>query len=832
MIESIWQEFRYSLRLLKQTPAFAIIAISSLALGTGANTALFQLLDSVRLRSLPVKASQELVEMRVDDMTHARGTWLRDAALTNPLWEEIRTRQGPFSGTFAWADEALDISQNGESRDAKGLWVSGDFFRVLGIQPLLGRVFLPRDDRRGCGLSPGAVISYGFWRQAFGGDPSLVGREVLLGKNRITIIGVTPPGFFGLEVGRTFDLALPICSEPAWHGGAGQLDSGITWWLTVMGRLRAGVSMQQASARLRTSSASIFETTLPKGYPPESIKPYLKMRLLARPAGHGLSHLREQYQRPLILLLAIAGLVLLITCANLASLMLARASARQREIAVRLAMGASRARLARHLLTESLFVAISGAVLGLLLARVLSRFLVSFLATAEDPVFISLPQDFHIFAFATLLAVLTCLLFSSMPVLRTARIEPGEVLKSGTRNTTTGRAGLGFRRALVAAQIALSLVLVMSSLLFVRSLRNLNILEPGFDPKGVLIADLNFAGLHLAPGRAVSFRQELLRRVRTIPGVEAAADATIIPLSGATWNNRVWMNGSDLAHARVSLRTMIGTGYFRTLNTPILAGRDFDEQDLGSFAKVAVVNQEFVREFLGEQSAVGRRFWIEATPYEAQTLVEIVGVVKNTKYHDLREEFQPIMFLPLSRAAAEGTVGRVLLRSRNPSAELITALRRTLAGTSPDIKYSFRFFDTWIQDSLLRERLLATLSGLFGLLAIVLTAVGLYGVISYTVTQRTKEIGIRIALGANRSSVMAFVMREASLVLVVGLGVGVLLTLAAGHAASALLFGLRSYDLATLVIAAISLSLVTAGASYLPARRASRMNPLLALRDD
>ncbi len=832
MLESIWQDIRYSLRSLKQTPAFAIVAISSLALGTGANTALFQLLDSVRLRSLPVKTPQELVEMRVDDMTHARGNWLRDAALTNPLWEQIRKQQGPFSGTFAWADETFDISQNGESRDAKGLWVSGDFFRVLGVQPLLGRVFLSSDDHRGCGLSPGAVISYGFWRQAFGGDPSVVGRQVLLGKNAITIIGVMPPGFFGLEVGRTFNLALPICSEPAWHGGSGQLDSGITWWLTVMGRLRPGTSMEQAAASLQASSASIFEKTLPKGYPPESVKPYLKMKLLAFPAAHGLSHLREQYQRPLILLLAIAGLVLLITCANLASLMLARANARQREIAVRLAMGASRARLARQLLTESLLLAISGAALGLLLARVLSRFLVSFLATAEDPVFVNLPQDFRIFAFATLLAALTCLLFSLMPILRTARVEPGEVLKSGTRNFTTGRTSLGFRRALVASQIALSLALVMISLLFARSLRNLNILNPGFDPRGILIADLNFADLHLAPGRTVSFRRELLQRVRTIPGVEAAAEATIVPLSGATWNNRVWMNGSDSTHARVSLRTMIGTAYFRTLNTPLLAGRALDEHDLASFSKVAVVNQGFVRELMGAQNAVGRRFWIEATPYEPQTSVEIVGVVKNTKYHDLREEFQPIMFLPLSQAAAEGTVGRIMVRSRTHSAELIAALRRTLAATSPSIKYSFRFFDTWIQDSLLRERLLATLSGLFGLLATVLTAVGLYSVISYTVAQRTKEIGIRIALGANRSSVMAFVMREASLVLAVGLTAGMLLALAAGDAASTLLFGLKSYNPATLVIAGLSLALVTAMASYLPARRASRMNPLLALRDD
>jgi predicted permease len=832
MFQQMWPDIRYSLRLLCLRPGFAIIAILSLALGTGANTAIFQLLDAVRLRTLPVKAPQELVELRVDDMTHARGNWLRDAAMTNPLWEQIRDRQQAFSGVFAWADEAFDISANGESHEVGGLWVSGDFFSVLGVQPLLGRVFTQREDRRGCGLAPGAVISYGFWQREFGGDPAIVGRQVLMGKNRVEVIGVAPPSFFGLEVGKTFDVALPLCSEPAWQGGDSRLDSGTTWWLTVMGRLKPGISMQRAAANFRANSKGIFEATLPADYPADSVKPYLAMKLLVIPAAHGVSHLREQYSHPLALLLAIAGLVLLIGCVNLANLMLARASARQREIAVRLAMGASRMRLARQLLTEGLLIAIAGTGFGLVLALALSRFLVSFLTTGDDSTFVDLSGDLHVFGFVALLAVLTCLTFALAPVFHAVRVELGEILKSGSRGVTSGRRRMGFRRALVVSQISVSLVLVMGALLFVRSLRNLESLNPGFQPRGIVIADLYFSQLQLTPERAASFRLELIRRVRATPGVEAAADLTIIPLLGGNWNNRVWMDNSDFAHARVSLRTMVGTDYFRTLKTPLIAGREFDEHDIGSPYKVAVVNEEFARELVRGANPVGKHFWIETTPYEPQTAYKIVGVVKNAKYRDLREEFQPVMFLPLSQAALEGPHARIMIRSRVRSGELVSFLRSTLAAINPDIRYTFHVFSAWIQESLLRERLMAAFSGLFGMLAALLTAVGLYGVISYTVVRRTNEIGIRMALGASRHGVIALILGEMAIVLAGGLGTGIVLELAAGRAAGALLFDLKSYDPLTLAAAGIVLTVVAAAASCLPAWRASSVNPVIALRQD
>jgi predicted permease len=833
MVDGVFQDIRYALRLLRLNPGFASIAILLLALGAGANTAIFQLFDAVRLRTLPVSAPEELVEIRIDDMTHARGTWMRQAALTNPLWEEIRAHEDAFSGLFAWADEPLDISSNGEVKKAAGLWVSGDFFRVLGVRPMLGRVFAASDDRRGCGQGAGVVISYGFWQREFGGDLSIVGRRVPIGNYQVDVIGVTPPAFFGVEVGRTFDVALPICAEPAWHGANARLDSGIFWWLTVMGRLKPGASIEQAASRLHVSSAGIFQTTLPATYPRESVAPYLAMRLVAIPAFNGISRLREQYATPLVLLLAITGFVLLIACTNLALLMLARASARRREVAIRLAIGASRWRLARQLITESLLLAIGGVAIGLLVARLLSRFLVSFLAADSASVFVDLSLDYRTFAFAATLSILSCVVFAAWPVLRITGIDPAVALGGGNRSVTAGRERTGVRRALLASQIALSLTLLTGTLLFVRSLRNLETLDAGFQPHGTVIADISFSALRLPRDRAIGFRRELFERVRGTPGVEAATEVLIVPLTGGNWNNRMWMEGSDARQARVAFRNMIGTEYFRTLRTIVIAGREFTEQDeTTSSSKVAVVNEAFAREFALGPNALGQRVRLEATPFEPSTAYEIVGLVKNAKYRDLREDFRPVVFLPLSQAALRRPGGQLVIRASAPTDLLISSVRSTLERMSPDVRHSFRVFDTVVQESLLRERLMAALSGPFGALALVLTALGLYGVISYSVAQRTNEIGIRIALGAERSTVRSLILREAAAVLLLGLFSGTLLTLAAGRAASALLFGLESYDPVSLTIAGLSLALVAAVASYLPARRAANVDPVIALRQE
>jgi putative ABC transport system permease protein len=596
--------------------------------------------------------------------------------------------------------------------------------------------------------------------------------------------------------------------------------------------LKPGVSMGQAGAYFRSISPGIFAASLPVDYPPVSVKPYLAMKLLTTSASGGISRLREEYSAPLGLLMAIAGFVLLIACANLANLMLARASARQREIAVRLALGASRARLVQQLLTEGLLLAVAGAGFGLILAQGLSRFLISFLTTAEDPLLVDLHLDWRVFGFTAILAIFTCILFALTPAIRAVGVGVGSALKSGSRGMTSGREPLALRRMLAASQIALSLALLVSALLFVTSLRNLATLDPGFQARGVLIADIDFGGVHLPAGRAFSFRREILERVRAIPGVESAAEATVIPVNGANWNNRMWMDGEKSGEGRVALRSMVGAGYFRTLKMPLIAGREIDDRDLASFSSVAVVNEEFARAFSGVRNAVGRRFWIEATPYYPETAYEIIGVAKNAKYHDMREDFQPVAFTALTKEALSQPGGRFVIRSSVRPDALAASMRSAVAGISPEIQYSFHFLERWIQESLLRERLMATLSGMFGALAVLLAAFGLYGVISYTVAWRTSEIGIRIALGADRAAVIWLILRETAFVLAFGLCAGFVLSLAAGRFAAIFLFGVNPQDPFLFAAAGISISVMAVAASYLPTLRACAVNPVIALRQE
>ena len=447
-------DLRYAFRQLLKSPGFTVVAVLTLALAIGANTAIFQLLDAIRLRSLPARKPQELALVKIADMTGARGSFNSPyPAVTNPLWERIRDTQQAFTGMLAWSADRFNLATSGEPRFARSLWVSGDFFRVLGIQPVLGRVFTAADDRRGNGFA-GAIISFPFWQREFGGDSSVIGRKLTLDGHTVEIIGVTPASFFGLEIGRSFDVAVPISSEAILFGANNRLEGGTTWWLTLMGRLRPEWSIERATAHLSSISPGIFEATLPANYPSANVTNYLGFKLAAVPAGTGVSSLRQTYSRPLWLLLAIAGLVLLIACANLANLLLARASARERELAVRQALGASRGRLIRQLMSESLLLAVVGAILGWLMARMLSRLLVAFLSTEGNALFVDLHLDWRVFAFTSGLAGLTCILFGLMPAQRGARTSSGEALKAGGRGMTASRERFGLRRALVVSQVS------------------------------------------------------------------------------------------------------------------------------------------------------------------------------------------------------------------------------------------------------------------------------------------------------------------------------------------------------------------------------------------
>jgi putative ABC transport system permease protein len=832
-MQTLWQDLRYGVRTLWKNRGFTLIAVITLALGVGANTAIFQLLNAVRLRSLPVHKPEELTEAHIAEPRSYPGNYNgRRPELTNPLWEQIRERQQAFSGVFAWGTATFDLSPRGEQRFTEdGLWVSGDFFNVLGVRPALGRVFTQADDRRGCG-SPGVVISHAFWRRAFGGDASVLGKKITLNGHPFEIIGVTPAGFFGVEVGRNFDVAVPICADALINGEGNRLDHRSVWWLSVMGRLKPGWTLQQATAHLHSISAGIFQDTVHPGYTAETTGKYRDFKLEALSASSGVSSLRLQYKNPLWMLLAIAGLVLLVACANLANLMLARASARQREIVVRLALGATRARLVRLLLIESLLLATLGAGVGAWGAEYLSRYVVSLISTDIQPLFVALEMDWRVFGFTAGVAILTCILFGLTPAVRATRATPAEVMKSSGRGLTANREGVSLRRVLVVSQVALSLVLLVGALLFTRSLYNLMTLDAGFAQDGVLQTDMNLAPLNLPSERRYAVKRELLDRLRAMPGVEAAAFANVVPLGGNNWGDMIFVNSARGVEKGFANFNRISPDYFKTLGIQLLGGRDFGDGDTPATPKVAIVNESFARRYLNGASPLGRTFRIEAGPGEPEYAYEIVALAHDTKYDDLRAEFKPIIYLPASQQERQGSYEQILLRSNLPIASLMTAVRQALGAANPGIAFHFHVFKTQIRESLMRERLMATLSGFFGALAALLGAIGLYGVLSYTVASRTHEIGIRQALGATRADIVKMIMSEATILLLAGLAVGTALALAAARTASAMLYGLQPHDPTTFLMAATLLAMVAAVASYLPAHRASRVDPMVALRQE
>lgn len=828
-VESLLQDVRFALRTLRKSWGFTLTAVLTLALGIGANTAIFQLLDAVRLRSLPIPNPGTLASVQFKNGNRGFGIASADEnSLTYPLWEQIRLHQRAFSDAFAWAESGSgSLGEGAQERRARGLWVSGDTFTTLGISPLRGRFFSAQDDRPGCGL-PGAVISYALWQSEFGGRDSAIGSKLIIVGRSTEVIGVTPRSFFGLEVGRSFDYAVPFCSLDTYFPRLGTLSRLDFFWLHVLGRLKPGVTLQRASSELTAMTPSLIEATLPSGYGAPALAIYRNFRLVAVPGGNGVSALRQSYDTSLWLLLAITALVLLIACANLANLMLARASTRVREMAVRLALGASRWRLVRQLLSEGLLLVVWGALLGIVLAEIFSRSLIRFLGSEREAIQLDLSLDWLVLLFTGFLAVLTCLIFGLVPAFRSSRAAPGVVLKSGSRGTTAGRERFSFQRWLVVTQIAVSLVLLVGALLFVRSFWNLVTLDPGFRERGILVAVSDFRRLGFSPERAAGFTHELLAQVRALPQVESAATSTHIPLNGSAWNWNlgVHINGLDGS----SKFTWISPGYFQTMGVPLLAGRDFDERDKRTSPRVAVVNETFVRRYLYGQNPVGEVIRTTAEPGYPESEFEIVGVVKDTKYSELRDPSPPISYAPADQLSAPGAWTVLFIRYSSPTSAVMSAVREKLAALSPTMAIEFHILESDVQNGLVRERLMALLSGFFGAVAALLAMVGLYGVISYIVAMRRNEIGIRMALGASRGSVIRIIVRQTLTLLGVGVGSGLVLSMAAARGATSLLYGLQANDPLTLLSAAGFLSAVALAASYIPAYRASRVEPMNALR--
>jgi len=826
---SFWLDLRHALRFLRLSPGFTLVAVLTLALGIGANTAIFQLIDSIRLRTIPAKNPRELGTIRIADRHWGSGQFSSQySQLTFAMWEQIRKRQEGFAEIAVWSDQRFNLATGGEVRNAKGIRVSGDFFHVLGVDPILGRLLGPADDQPGCSMS-GANISYAFWQRNFAGDPSVVGKRLTLDSNSFQVIGVTPPGFNGISIGDTFDVAVPICVEPILHPRNNRLTLRHAWWLATIGRLKPGWTIARANSQMLAVTPAILQETIPPVYDAEGTKKYLEYKLGAFSASTGFSELRQDSETSLWLLLGISGLVLLIACANLANLMLARTSARERQITIRRALGATRWRMVRELLSESLLLAAAGSICGLFLAFAISRMLVAFISTQQNQVSLDLGMDWRVLAFTTALAALTTVSFGLAPALRSTRAEPATLLQSGSRGTTGGRERFSLRRILIVSQVGLSVVLLMGALLFVRSLRNLTTLNVGFQQTGILVTHVDFTRLQLPEERFTEYKGALVKRVQAIPGVESAAHAMMVPFGGMTWNDDVINEGSD-QDAGVAWENFLGPGYFKTVGTPLLLGRDFDDRDTTTSVKVAIVNQAFVKKILKGADPLGKRFRIHEAPGKPRPLYEIVGVTADNKFQDMHEEFLPFMYFPATQEEKPSPDDQILIRSSLPLTNLIGSMKETIADVHPGIDLEFLVFKTRIQNSLLQDQLMATLSGFFGFLAALLAAIGLYGVISYMVIQRTKEIGIRMAIGADRADVLRMILREATVLTVTGLLIGTGLALAAAQAAKSLLYGLKPRDPLTLVMAVFTLSTVAALASFLPAYRASKLDPLSALR--
>jgi len=815
-----------------------VVAILSLALGIGANTTVFQVIDAVRMKALPVvKDPDDLVYVEFAQGSMRSGWYsTRSARHTSRSFESIVSRQQAFEGMFGWSANRFNLADSGEPRYAEGLYVTGNFFQLLGVEPLAGRTFTPADDTAACD-SPGAVISHAFWQREFGGGTQALGKTISLNGHKFPVIGVTPARFFGVEVGRRYDVAIPACTDPIFfEDGKGRPGAEQGWWLSMMGRLKPGWTLERARADMLAISAAVMRDSLPSNYKPEMVKRFLANKLDATPGATGVSGIRNQYERPLWILMASTGLVLLIACANLANILLARGSVREKEITIRLALGASRGRLIRQLLVESLILSSVGASLGIALAAVSSRALVGFIATGRNPVFVEFGLDWRMLGFTTLMAVSTCLAFGLLPALRATGIKPASAMKSGGgRSTTAGRERSGLRRLLVATQVALSLVLLAGSLLFVRSLRNLVTADAGFQAEGVLSVEFDYRRAEVPRERRMEMMRLIRERLAATPGVVSAAAVGWTPVSGSGWDNNVGPDRAPAANSgKSALFNRASPGYFATMGTAVLAGREFTERDTLTAPKVAIVNEVFARKFYNDSTQiVGRTFRMEADAGKPEPLVEIVGVVKNTKYYELREEFRPQAFFPIAQNEEPGQSANFVTRiSTGSVAQLTNAIKRDTLAINPMMGIEFRSFSAQLQESLLRDRLMASLSAVFAGLAVVLSSIGLYGVISYMVARRRNEIGIRMALGAGRGRVIGLVLRETVLLLGLGVAAGLVLSYWTGQGAATLLYGVQPYDPATLAASVAFLVITALLASLEPARRATNLDPMNALREE
>ncbi len=827
-------DLKFAFRQLLKNPGFAAVAVLTLALGIGANTAIFTVVNAVLIRSLPVKNPNELVQVLVTGLSGQP-----NYTFSYPFYERLRDGGRSLSGLFAAGGVGREdrmIVPNGGNAEVefvRAQAVSGNFFSVLGVPALLGRTITDTDDRPGNPQAV-AVISHSFWQRRFGGDASVVGKTISFDDVPFTIVGVTPPGFFGFQPGDNPDLWWPLQIAPQVGRG---LNEG-SGWLRLMGRLSPGVEREQAEAELAVTYQHYrdeFAASRTAKWSAEQRRGFFALKFQLWPGHAGWTGLRDQFRQPLLILMAVVAAVLLIACANVASLLLARAAARRREFSIRSALGAGRLRVIRQLLTESLLLAAVGGLLGLLFAQGGTHVLLAFMRLQDDPVSFNVAPDARVLLFTITASLLTGLLFGLAPAFHSSRLDLAAALKGTAANVAAGIERQRSLQSLVVVQVGLSLVLLVGAGLFIRTLRHLKELDAGFNRENVILFNIDFAN-RPEVARWATFYKELVARLETLPGVRAASLFNFGFLSGNSWTDNVVAEGYQVEPGEnlECAGTAVGLRFFETFGMAVLSGRDFDAQDERlivstntTVPRTAVINQAMARRYFGDANPLGRRFYFAHQPAKK---FEIVGVVPDAKYRSLREPSRPTFYVPFFQED-RGSWTTLALRTAADPRATIASLAGVVRGVEPTVRVrDLRTMNDVVNGSVHQERLIAQLGGFFSVFALALACLGLFGVLSFAVVQRTREIGVRVALGAQRRDVLSLVIGKGLKLVLVGSLIGLAGALATTRLVSNLLYGVTPTDPVTFAGVMSLLVAVAALASWLPARRATKVDPMEALR--